>query len=366
MAHAFSISVPVGAWHPFLPQCLESLARQGAPVNASLLDASGDARVSALAERYASFLHYRRHGPDGGQSAAILEGWEKAPGAILGWLNADDILAPDALEAASRAFAADPSLDMVYGHSTILDEDARMIGYHWAVEEPNPEAPRIFEAGVISQPSCFFKRAAYEKAGGLDADLHYTMDWDLWIRMVKAGARQGFVDDVLSMVLWGDETKTASFNAKRQAELKRIIERHAPPERRKKIFRAFAVHNAMNRVRPAPLRNFVRRALHRGRKVIYGLGADGRIEAEATLHLSHYLPAAQPFLDIVIERGEAEIVSDRPATVRDGAGGAVRVEFTEPVAAGDPVIVRVRCKGAGRVYFRHAAWVGEGENAHGG
>ena len=176
----FSISVPVGAYHPFLPQCLESLAQQQAPLEVALLDASGDERVRALAEQYASTISYVRHGPDGGQSAAIIEGWKNTGGDILGWLNADDMLFPETLAKVLERFESDDEPDVVYGGSAIVDENDSFIGFHWAVEPPSD---RLYESMNISQPSCFFKRAAHDAAGGLLEELHYTMDWNIFIRM---------------------------------------------------------------------------------------------------------------------------------------------------------------------------------------
>ena len=359
MTLSFSISVPVGAWHPFLPACLASLAAQKVDLKVSLLDASRDARVSEVANRYAGFLHYRRHGPDGGQSAAILEGWAKAPGDVLGWLNADDILMPGALERARGAFSGDPSLDLVYGHSTILDEAGRMVGYHWAVEPPNEQgSPCIYEAGVISQPSCFFKRKAYEAAGGLYEDLHYTMDWDLWVRLQKSGAKAGFIDAPLSMVLWGDETKTASFNAQRRAELKRIIETYAPEEKRKKIFRAFALHNLMNRIRPEGLRKAVARALHRGRREIYGLRADGLVEKGAKIYLAHYETEPREGVRLRFDNAPAglNVSSVEGISVTAPEPKVLDIAFERPVESGRTVVLSLEPPAEARVWFHSAEW----------
>jgi glycosyltransferase involved in cell wall biosynthesis len=51
--------------------------------------------------------------PDGGQTDALINGFTRATGDILGWLNADDVLEPGALERVAQAFAADPGLVMV-------------------------------------------------------------------------------------------------------------------------------------------------------------------------------------------------------------------------------------------------------------
>jgi len=357
---SFSISVPIGAWHPFLPACLASLACQKAALNVALLDASGDPRVAEIAHKYDKVLHYRRHGPDGGQSAAILEGWANAPGDILGWLNADDILMPDALETALAKFQTDPSLDMVYGHSTILDENARMVGYHWAVEPPGEalESQRIYEAGVISQPSCFFKREKYKAAGGLDEALHYTMDWDLWIRLYKAGAKTAFIDKPLSMVLWGGETKTSSFNAQRRQELKRIIEVYTPQEKQRKVFRAFALHNLMNRIRPAALKTVITRALHRGRKKIYGLSADGEVSADAQLHLTHYDREPRKGVSVSFEKPPHGMVISADAAIAGQriTGNCVDVDFQKPMESGRVTVLALERSAGARLYFQHVEW----------
>lgn len=350
----FCISVPVGAWHPFLPAALESLFHQQADVAVAFLDASGDPQVEALADRYAGRLAYRRTGKDAGQSDAIIEGWANAPGDVLGWLNADDILSPGALARVAARFAAEPALDMVYGHSAILDAEGRMVGYHWAVEPPGP---RIFEAGVISQPSCFFRRAACERAGGLDRGLHYTMDWDLWIRLYKAGAQVGFLDAPLSYVLWGEETKTASFGARRQEELRRIITTYAPAEKQEQIFRAFAIHARLGQLKP----DFVRRRLTRWQlsrgPSVYGVRADGFVAERARLTLCHYEPSPKQAARLQFD-GAAEGVeawASAPAKVV-AEKTALLLRFEAPIPAGVEISVELQAPERG-ARFQHLAWV---------
>src|SRR5438034_942298 len=38
---------------------------------------------------------------------------------------------------------------------------------------------------TLPQETVFFRRAVYEKAGGLDESLAFSMDFDLWVRMAK-------------------------------------------------------------------------------------------------------------------------------------------------------------------------------------
>lgn len=350
----FAISVPVGAWHPFLLQALASLRCQSGDVAVALLDASGDPRVKAAGDAHADWLAYRRHGPDKGQSDAILEGWANLEGDWLGWLNADDILMPGALDRVRAAHAADPGLEVIYGHSTILDDAGAMTGYHFNVEPPGP---RLLQAGIISQPSCFFSRAAYERAGGLNRDLHYTMDWDLWIRLYKEGAHFGFVDAPLSMVLWAQDTKTASLNLRRRGELRSLIAQHAPDTVQKQTFRAFAVHALADRVWPDALREKVVRRLRRSGPEVFGLGADGSVREGCCLHLAHYSEAPAKGLSLKIG-GDAralELESSQPIKTVSRQKGRLEAIFQSPL--GPAQAIEVRLAASQETCFRSASWI---------
>lgn len=353
----FAISVPVGAWHPFLPHALASLKAQGQDVAVALLDASGDPRVKAIGDAEADWLAYRRHGPDKGQSDAILEGWANVDSDWLGWLNADDILMPGALDHVRKKLAGEPDLDVIYGQSTIIDEASAMTGYHFNVEPPGP---RLFEGCIISQPSCFFRRKTYDSVGGLNRDLHYVMDWDLWIRLYKAGAKFAFIDAPMSQVLWGAATKSASLNRGRRTELRAIIAEHTPEEKQKEIFRAFAIHAIADMIWPPVLKDRVLKHLRQFGQSLYGLGANGIIADKATLSLAHYFKggAKGVTLEFDGDPSRAAIATSVPSTLAPAGAGRLVLAFDEPLRAAQKVEVAVAQADGGRpLYFRRAAWV---------
>tara|TARA_R110000850_G_scaffold62_3_gene257 strand:+ start:4114 stop:5181 length:1068 start_codon:yes stop_codon:yes gene_type:complete len=351
----FAFSVPVGSWHPFLAASLASLKAQGPDIAVALLDASGDPRVRALADQHDDWLSYRRHGPDYGQSDAIIEGWRNVPGDWLGWLNADDILMPGALDRVRARLAEKPDLDVIYGHSSIIDQTGAMTGYHFNVEPPGP---RLLQAGIISQPSCFFRRAVCESVGGVNADLHYTMDWDLWIRMYEAGAKFDFIDTAMSMVLWGDDTKTASLNKRRRSELQDIISRHAPKAAQSGTFRAFVVHAAADRVWPASLRERVRRRLRRSGPSVFGIRADGLVQPDALLFLAHY--DAEPKGGLVLEfdsdPGGLRVSGETLADDIGRTGKTVEIKLSPALAGGETLSLQLTPEPGSTVRFLRAAW----------
>lgn len=351
----FSISIPIGAYHQLLPTCLASLASQGEGLQIALLDASNDPRVKALADRYDGMLAYRRHGPDGGQSAAIIEGWNNTDGEILGWLNADDFLFPNAIERARREFQSDARTDVVAGHSAICDEQGRMTGYHWSVEPPGEN---LRSGCVISQPSCFFRRSAYQKAGGLDEALHYTMDWDLWLRLLSSGAEFRFVDEILSAVYWGEGTKTLGMKPARRRELMRLIETYTPDNLKFRAKRGFYLRAALDEIRPPSLSRFLESKLRRRTPFIFGIGPQGRLAAQSKIFWMHYDESPRNALAIRIDSADAVTVDavGRPAEVVRN-GGALQLQFQNPVAAGELVDLSLSIPAGASARLLSCDWV---------
>jgi GT2 family glycosyltransferase len=216
----FCISVPIKTNTEFLATALGSLRTQTAPLAVALLDASGDPAVAGIADRSGLDYAWRRHGPDAGQAAAIGEGWRRAPGEIVGWLNADDMLLPGALDAAAAIFAAEPETDLVFGHAVMLDAAGAFTGYFPSISA-DPENLRT--SNTICQPACFVRRSAVARVGGLDTGLHYAMDWDLWLRLLDSGARFRFVDVPLAAVRCHPATKTRSGGDARRREVERLM-----------------------------------------------------------------------------------------------------------------------------------------------
>ncbi len=220
----FACAIPVGAWHDLLPTTLESLARQSEPLEVALLDASGDPRVAEAADASDLEFVYRRSGPDNGQAAAIAEGWRETSADIIFWLNADDRLTHDALSRVAKAFAASDTPDVVFGNSDFIDKSGAVSGQHDQVADATDI---LLRSNTISQPSCFARREAVKNAGGVDESLHYVMDWDLWTRLYQNGARFRRLDQTLSQVYMGDDTKTGLVSQQRLFEVFSLVNRNA-------------------------------------------------------------------------------------------------------------------------------------------
>jgi glycosyltransferase involved in cell wall biosynthesis len=123
---------------------------------------------------------------DAGQADAINRAFTRASGDIMAYLNSDDVLLPGALHYVADFFARHPRVDVVYGHRVIIDEEDREVG-RW-IMPPHSDAA-ISWADWIPQETIFWRRAIWEKVGGVDASFTFALDWDLITRFRDAGAK---------------------------------------------------------------------------------------------------------------------------------------------------------------------------------
>lgn len=160
--------------------------------------------------------------PDDGQADALNKGFALASGEILAWLNADDVYLEGAVAAAVEALTRSGA-DLVYGAWQQLDE-------HGHVTREVPARPFVYREllevrNFIAQPTAFFTRAAFDAAGGIDATLRYAMDYELWLRLTKAG-RVATVDRPLAAFRFHAASKTVSAYDAFWPETHRASRRH--------------------------------------------------------------------------------------------------------------------------------------------
>lgn len=213
-----SIVVPSYNQAGFVGETIESLIAQNYPdLEIIVIDgASSDGSVAVI-ERYAQHLAYWVSEPDKGQTDALIKGFTRATGSILGWLCSDDLLKPGTLRLAAAAFGTADAPDMVFGDTEYLYPDGSI--------QPKPRvafdrAIMLRAFNLIPQPSAFWTRSIYDRAGGLDPSFHFTMDYDLFLRF-GASAKIAHLPLTLSTYRLHEASKTASQEDKFGAEFLR-------------------------------------------------------------------------------------------------------------------------------------------------
>lgn len=144
--------------------------------------------------------------PDRGQSDAINKGLRMATGSILGWLNADDELLPDAVERVVAALRASPTAGLVFGDIELVEAGVP------SRVRPNPtfSFDVMWKGNTISQPGTFWTRDAQERVGLLDEDFNLTMDYEYWLRLGRASIEGIYVPEVLARFEVHPQSKTGS------------------------------------------------------------------------------------------------------------------------------------------------------------
>ncbi|MDD9907886.1 MAG: ATP-binding cassette domain-containing protein [Rhodospirillaceae bacterium] len=365
-SNTFCVVVPVGREDTRLTIALRSLVAQQVDMNIALLDASGSDRIKQIVRRFDDDLALRVHRPDAGQAAAIRDGWETTSGDILCWLNADDSLLPGTLRKVDEIFAASPETDIVYGHSVLIDSEGRSTGYHMAVE---PISETIYRTNIISQPSCFVRRDAVEAVGGVNEDLHYVMDWDLWLRLYEAGKVFRFVDEPFSNVVWETGTKTASIAPRRLKEVFTLVDRHAGLSTALDTNIGVLSHHIGNYTAFAGLSKRLR--LHHplaAPKSIAGIDRDGFIASQARLPITNRTASAASILELSLEdagvgNATVEIEGETSLPANDGA---TRIALADPVEPGGQRWLTIAANGGPPCRFVNAKLIGETVRATGG
>jgi glycosyltransferase involved in cell wall biosynthesis len=207
----------------FLESTIRSVLDQAHPgLEYIVIDGgSTDCSVDVI-RRHAAALTYWVSEPDAGQTDALIKGFARATGDILGWLCSDDLLLPGALARVEAFFEAHPQVDAVYGDALWIDANGDVL--RAKKEQAFSRFCLLFDHNYIPQPSMFWRRGLYERVGGLDRSFDLAMDADLWERFSRAG-RIRHMPHYLSCMRFYDAQKTRRLTARGAEERARIRQR---------------------------------------------------------------------------------------------------------------------------------------------
>ncbi|MGJ4932299.1 glycosyltransferase family 2 protein [Bradyrhizobium sp. HKCCYLS2038] len=144
---------------------------------------STDGSVDII-RRYESHITSWVSEKDDGYGDALAKGFARATGDILCWINAGDLYLPGAFEAARQWLTSD--LDMIFGDDFYIDEANRILSWSrgWV---PDLRLATLYGGWSPMQDACFWRRELYQAVGGINVDLKYAADFDLFLRLSIAG-----------------------------------------------------------------------------------------------------------------------------------------------------------------------------------
>ncbi|WP_352849319.1 glycosyltransferase family 2 protein [Mesorhizobium sp. M0199] len=183
-----SVVIPSYNQAPFVKDALVSVLEQDyAEKEVLFLDGGSTDGTMEIIEPYRSQLAVCISEKDTGQSDALAKGFARATGQVLTWLNTDDVLLPGALADAARVFNNNPTAEWAFGNVIWIDAADTILrcrkGEVWG------EAAVSLGMMTACGPSAFFSRNLYERVGGINRQLHYMMDTELWWRFAFCGSK---------------------------------------------------------------------------------------------------------------------------------------------------------------------------------
>ncbi len=118
--------------------------------------------------------------PDQGQSDAFNKGLAMAEGELIGWQNSDDYYYPGVLGTAARYMTSHPDIAAVYASCHFVSPERDVDGTWHATRFRFSD---LLETNIIPNQSALMRKRHLLGVGGLNTEMRYAMDYDLWLRL---------------------------------------------------------------------------------------------------------------------------------------------------------------------------------------
>ncbi len=208
----------------FIRATIESVLSQDyANLEYIIMDGGSTDETAAVVRDYASRLTFISE-RDRGQSHAINKGFRMASGEIVSWLNSDDLYLPGAVRIAVETLGKEPAAAAVYGEGYLIDREGNVTS-RFPCTEPLNLWKFVYLSDYILQQTVYFRKAALEKVGYIDESLHYSMDWDILIRL---GLRYPlvYVSEYMGCLREYPEAKSFAGGVRRAREIRDMLRSH--------------------------------------------------------------------------------------------------------------------------------------------
>lgn len=166
---------------------------------------------------------------DKGYADALAKGFRRSTANFQCWINSGDLLLPGALSRASTLLT-ESAADLIFGDDLYIDEQSAVV----QVSNGNVDDlsnMMLFGGWTPLQDACFWRRSFYEQVGGINPEVRFAADFDLFLRMSLHGRCQ-FVPTVFSAFRrhQGQTSKARAndYKAEREAIRRRTLNAVAP------------------------------------------------------------------------------------------------------------------------------------------
>jgi len=190
-----SVVMPSYCGEPWIDASLRSLADEAAAgIEVLIIDSSPTSATRDIARGFSDRLRLRIFDRRDLPSWHIKTnfGVQTAESTHICWLGVDDLWLPGRAAAIRSWIEAARNAPLHLAPSAIIDKRGRKLGV-WRCPLPAGEVrsatvtERLLVQNFIAAPAPVFRRDAWLKCGGLDDNLWYTADWDIWLKLAALG-----------------------------------------------------------------------------------------------------------------------------------------------------------------------------------
>lgn len=133
-----------------------------------------------------------------GLSGARNTGIRNSSGKYQTYLDSDDLFLPDKLKFLTEELERNSDYGFVAGQSIPIDDNGKQIGKLFDVRPPD-NGLKFLLHNPLHVGSVMLCRSWQERVGFFDETLHSYEDWDMWIRLVRAGCKMGWIPRPVSL-----------------------------------------------------------------------------------------------------------------------------------------------------------------------
>lgn len=199
MSDLVSVIIPAYNQGYFLAEAIDSvLAQTYTEFEIIIVDDGSTDNTAQVAQSYADRRVRYVYQENGGLSSARNAGIRCAQGAYISYLDSDDRFLPQKLEILVDFLKHHPEIGFVAGQAVPIDEHGNHIGKIF--DTPIPSDPRQLLLGNPLHVGSILVRQQWQKqAGFFDETLRSYEDWDMWLRLARAGCQLHYVSRPVSL-----------------------------------------------------------------------------------------------------------------------------------------------------------------------
>ena len=195
-----SVVIPLYNQRAWIGEAIASVLAQTVPsaaVEIVVVDdgsSDGGGAIAAAQSERVRVVHQENRGLAAARNAGI----RAARAAVLMFLDADDRIAPAKLELQLALLDARPDIGVVYSGVQCIDERGTPLPQRGWQRLDGDVLPALALANLTAPHSPLARREPIDALGGFDEALGPAADWDMWLRLARAGVRWACVDRALA------------------------------------------------------------------------------------------------------------------------------------------------------------------------